>query len=110
MKTKEFITWLTIEKKFKPNTIDTIISQCKRIEKVYGDLNTHFDLDKCTALCTLLKYSKEDERKKRPAKNNIFINGTIYHVLASLRKAIRRYIEFKEIENRHDWYERAQRK
>jgi hypothetical protein len=99
MKTNEFITWLTNEKKIKPLVALSRASNCRKVEKEYGDLDSHYELDKGVALLTLLKYSKEDERQKRPTKSNIILEGNIYNGLATLRQAIRRYIEFKEIEN-----------
>ena len=99
MNTKQFIIWLSNEKKMKPLVTSARASNCKKVEKVYGDLDSHYDLDKGVALLTLLKYSKEDEREKRHAKNKITIEGNIYNGLATLRQAIRQYIEFKNIEN-----------
>lgn len=103
MKTNEFITWLINEKKFKPLVALSRASNCRKVEKEYGNLDLHFHLDKGASIFALLKYSKEDERKKRPAKNNILIEGNVYNGLATLRQAIRRYIEFKEIENRKEY-------
>lgn len=99
MKQKEFKSWL--EKKYldSPTTVSNRLSNCKNIEKFYGDLDEVYEKDECNLIINELTYSTEDERENKQQRHLIPINGNIRTGSATLKQAIRLYVEFKEDEN-----------
>jgi len=99
MRKDEFKEWLQI--KF-PDTITTVnnrISNCKNVEKYYGDLDTHFTKNKCSSIIEELNYSTDDERKKTPQRHKIPIAGNIRTGSATLKLAVKLYVEFREYQD-----------
>jgi len=91
MQTEQFRLWLRANKTYPETTISTRISNCKNVEKYYGDL------DKIIAECgeewliKELSYTAQNERDIVVPK--IEINGNVRNGYATLKKAVRLYFE-----------------
>ena len=96
MREKLFRNWL--ENTFKVETIDSRVSNCRRVEKFENDLDEHFNKDRLRSLSERLVYSKEDENRNLPARHPIPIEGKIITGTATLRSAVKLYRQFCEWE------------
>ena len=94
MKTEEFADWLKETKKYKKNVLESRLSNCHRVEEYYSDLDNHFRKDKGKHLFALFTYSKDDERENKPTKHVIPINGNLREGSATLKQAIKLYMNF----------------
>lgn len=95
MKIKEFTEWLNLTYPESPTTVKNRLSNCKNVEKHYGDLEKHFQKDHLNGLLEIFSYSTDDERKNKDPKHNIPINGNIRTGTATLKQSIKLYKEFK---------------
>lgn len=86
MQIPSFEKWLKSIKKYGKGTVNSRISNCKRIEEFYGDLDEHYKNDK-------LKYLKVELNSD---KHKIPINGDYYTGTATLKSALKLYLEFKD--------------
>lgn len=91
----EFYNWLIHQKGQKENTAHSRRSDCLRVERVEGNLDTHFEKDRCYALLDKLVYTAEDANHHRPPKHGILIDGNIKNGTATLKQAVSLYAEFK---------------
>ena len=87
MHEERFEVWLSDERNLGPGTVESRVSGCRRVERIEGDLDGHFDKDGLTGLIELLN-------PKGP-KHGIPINGDIRAGTSTLRSAIRLYREFR---------------
>ncbi|OAV74855.1 hypothetical protein Barb7_01587 [Bacteroidales bacterium Barb7] len=88
-----FREWL--EKKFSKKVAGSRFTNCKRVEKFYGNLEVYFQKDKCSSIIEELTYTTEDERKNRKQRHKIPIDGNIRTGSATLKRATRLYVEFR---------------
>jgi len=96
MRKDEFKEWLQIKFPDTKTTVNNRISNCKNVEKYYGDLDTHFTKNKCSSILDELNYSTEDERVKTPQRHKVPIDGNIRTGSATLKLAVKLYVEFRE--------------
>jgi hypothetical protein len=94
MDIENFENWLK-NRNMDKYAISSRKSNCLRVEQFEGDLDKHFEKDKCMKLLERLTYTKDDENNNRRAKHCIPINGKIYEGTATLKQAINLYIKFK---------------
>ena len=80
----------------KPTTVSTRISDLKRLENQYGDLDELYDGDRFAALLDKLRYSKEDERQGRPNPSGLQIDGNLYNNLSHFRSTLNVYRDYRE--------------
>mgnify|MGYP000930396019 FL=1 len=99
MKQEEFKKWLENKYVDTPTTVANRISNCKNVEKYYGDLEIAYRKDKCNSIIELLNYSTEDERENKMQRHLVPINGNIRTGSATLKQAIKLYVDFREEEN-----------
>jgi len=92
----EFFNWL-LERYGNDNgkTANSRKSNCLRVEEFEGNLDKHYESDKCHSLLEKLSYSTYDERHKSIQKHKIPIDGNKRNGSATLKHAIKLYIEFK---------------
>lgn len=98
MREKQFRDWLN--NSLKKETVNSRVSNCQRVEKYLGDLDEHFQKDSLTSLSERLIYSKEDEKRKLPARHTIPINGELITGTATLKYAVNLYRQFCDWEQR----------
>jgi hypothetical protein len=89
-----FKTWL--ESRYRPNVVASRMSNCKRVEEHYEDLDLLYDTHRMTTLLSCLEYSTDDERHGRPNPSKIPIQGILRTGLAALRHAVCLYIKFRK--------------
>lgn len=77
-------------------TFRTKLSELRRIEAAYGDLDALFDQDELQSLLDELSYSTEDERAARPNPSRLEINGNLRNNLASYKSAVQKYARFRQ--------------
>lgn len=91
-----FESWLKNFKRFDASTINARISNCKRIEKYYGDLDEIYNEDKFITLLEELTYNTTDRKFGAKPKHKIPIEGDIYNVTHTLKVALKLYVEYRE--------------
>ncbi len=96
MKTEQFAEWLRETRSYKKNVIQSRISNCHKVELHYLDLDNHYIKDKGQHLHEILTYSKNDERGNKPTKHGIPIDGNVREGSASLKQAVKLYMEFRQ--------------
>lgn len=77
-------------------TFRTKLSELRRIEAVYGDLDTLFDEDELASVIDDLTYSSDDARHNRPNPSKLTIDGDIRNNLASYKSAVVKYQRFRQ--------------
>ena len=96
MKSEDFKQWLLERYPDTNNTVDNRLSNCRKVEQCYDDLDIHYNKDKCNEILSDLKYSREDERENRKPLHNIPIDGVIRTGSATLKHAVKLYVAFRE--------------
>ncbi len=101
MNTDKFKEWLE-QKEYTLNTIQNRISNCRNVESYEGDLDEHFQKDYGASLIERLSYSTADERDSLPPNHKVPISGNIRNGSATLKQAVRLYMDFMK-ENKADY-------
>ena len=78
------------------SSVSTRISDLKRLEKHFGDLDELYDRDRFAAVIDNLRYSKDDEKQGRPNPTKLEIDGNLYNNLSHFRSTLNVYCEFRE--------------
>lgn len=99
MQKDKYEHWL--RSNFEQNTVSTQLSQARRIEDAYGNLDRHFDHDGFKQILRELEYTKTDERENRSNPSKItFETDNLYDGLAHLRSALTGfYTDFRNAED-----------
>ena len=90
-----FEAWLDTVRGLDERTIASRISNCKRVEKFEGNLDSLFDTDELADLLERLTYSTEDVRIRRPPKHKVPIDGDVRTGTATLKTAATLYRAFR---------------
>lgn len=99
MQEKRFATWLENVRGLSKPTIGSRLSNCRRVEKFEGDLDTHYAADGLAGLMDRLTFSREDERYGRKVRHGVPIDGDVCNGTATLRQAVKLYREFRRSSN-----------
>jgi len=83
MRQKEFEDWL--RSKMQVASIASRIANCRRVERVEGDLDQHAKENGMAELLSRLAYSKDDQRKGLRPKHGVKIDGDLYDGTATLK-------------------------
>ncbi|PWE30360.1 DUF91 domain-containing protein [Pararhodobacter marinus] len=78
------------------STFRTKLSELRRVEAAYGDLDALYDEDELAALIDTLSYSSEDARRGRPNPSRLEITGDLRNNLASYKSAVAKYQRFRQ--------------
>jgi len=95
MKEDAYRAWLD-QKYDNPLVKAARISNCRTVEKNYGDLDSQYDADKLASLLQTFRYSRADEIARRANPTEILINGDIRTGLATLKSAVTLYKMFRD--------------
>jgi endonuclease len=74
----------------------TKLSELRRIESTYGDLDSLYDTDELQSLIDTLTYGADDERRNSPNPSKLEISGNIRNNLASYKSAVQKYARFRQ--------------
>ena len=96
MMESDFYNWL-LNKYGDKGTARSRKTNCLAVSKYEGDLDVHFSKDSCQTIIPKLNYSADDERNNRQPKHKIPINGNIRNGTATLKQAVKLYVEFKNV-------------
>lgn len=77
-------------------TAQTKLSELRRVEAEYGDLDSFYDSDELQGVIDELTYSSEDQRNGRPNPSRLVIAGDIRNNLASYKSAVQKYARFRQ--------------
>jgi endonuclease len=78
------------------STWRTKLSELRRVEAAYGDIDSLYDSDELQSLIDTLTYSTEDERRNAPNPSRLEIGGNIRNNLASYKSAVQKYARFRQ--------------
>jgi len=78
------------------STSRTKLSELRRVEVTYGDLDTLYDQDELSELLDELTYSMQDARTGRENPSRLQISGDIRNNLASYKSAVMKYQRFRQ--------------
>ncbi|MDE0679608.1 MAG: endonuclease NucS [Gammaproteobacteria bacterium] len=95
MKTTAYRAWLEA-RGLAQRSLGTRISDAKRVENHYGDLDELYAENRLANVLQELQYSKSDQRRNAPNPSKIPINGNLYDCLSSYRVAVNKYREYLE--------------
>ena len=96
MQEGDFERWLLDVRGFSHRTVDSRLSNCRRLERYEGDLDGHFDRDGLECLIARLAYSTTDRRHNTPPRHSVPIEGDLRDGSASLKSAATLYKDFRE--------------
>ena len=82
--------------RFQETTIRNRVSNCKNVERHEGDLDQHFDKDRCSDLLQRLSYSIVDHDTNNPPNHKVPIDGDLRNGSATLKSAVKLYAEFRQ--------------
>ena len=94
MQEDEFRAWLQ-RGGYSPSTVATELTDLRRIESAYGDLDAAYDADGLAAIMASVTYSQADERAGRANPSRLPLEGRLLSSLAAYRNALRYYLRFK---------------
>jgi hypothetical protein len=77
-------------------TRSTKLSELRRVEAFYGDLDSLYDGDELQSLIDTLTYSADDERRNVTNPSLLEINGNLRNNLASYKSAVQKYARFRQ--------------
>ena len=80
----------------KPSSVSSRISNTRRVEEHYGDLDELYDQDRLAGTLNALQYSRDDEKRNRPNPSKLKIDRNLYKTLGYLRSAVSVYRDFRE--------------
>ena len=95
MRTDEYRDWLE-RGNLAASSIDTLVSDARRVERHYGDLDEVYAVDRLEEVIGELRYSAEDKRTNAPNPSRLSIDGDLYKTLPAYRAAVRKYCEYRE--------------
>ena len=74
----------------------TKLSELRRIESAYGDVDALYDGDELQSLIDTLTYGADDERRNAPNPSRLQISGNLRNNLASYKSAVQKYARFRQ--------------
>ncbi|MFC3097262.1 endonuclease NucS domain-containing protein [Alteraurantiacibacter palmitatis] len=96
MKRGAFKAWLVAN--YSPNSAATHLSQARKVEEAYGDLDALFDAGDVEKVAAELNYSSQDAKLGKPNPSKISAGSNLYANLASYKSSLRCYARFRENE------------
>ncbi len=97
MRGEAFKTWLGAS--YTPNSAATHLSQAKKVDETYGDLDAIFDAGEIEKIASELNYSLQDAKAGKPNPSKISAGNNLYANLAAYKSSLRCYARFRENES-----------
>ena len=88
MQEEMFRAWMNVDRKLAPASAVSSMSRCRRVERHYGNLDTHYDRDRLVGLLDRL-------RPDRP-NHSVPLSGNVRHGTDTLQSAVRLYRDFRD--------------
>lgn len=98
MRENDFYNWL-INNGLQENTANSRLNNCIRVCRYEGDLDMHYDRDRCQKLLSRLTCTRNKANHHSVPRHSIPMNGNIINGTATLRSAVNRYIDFRDDEH-----------
>ena len=95
MDTQGFRAWLE-QRDLRESTVRTWLTDAKRVEKDYGDLDELYAEDRLAGVLKQLRYSAADARRNAPNPSKL---DTDPKNLSSYRVAVNRYREYRKVDD-----------
>lgn len=92
MKENEFRNWLI--RLYDSHTVNSRVSNCKRVESFEGDLDDHYASDKGQLILSKLSYSRYDQLHQISPKHRIPIDGNKYTGTSTFKSAVNLYFKY----------------
>lgn len=90
-----FREWL--EANYRPNTVNTKLSEARKLAAAYGDLDSAFDADRLEAVMETLTYSSKDSAQGRSNPSKLRLGSSnIYRDLSNFRTTISYYRNYRD--------------
>ncbi|MEO7026273.1 MAG: endonuclease NucS domain-containing protein [Caulobacteraceae bacterium] len=89
----DYQQWL--EQQYDQDVAKALLSRAARVEKYYGDLDRNYDSDRLEGLIGSLRYSPQDERRRKPNPSRISFEGNIRSNINAFRAAVDQYRRFR---------------
>lgn len=90
-----FRDWL--EANYRPNTVNTKLSEARRLAAAYGDLDIAFNADRLEEILHTLTYSSEDRANERPNPSKLpLTTANLYRDLSNFRTTISYYRNYRD--------------
>ncbi|MBX7540312.1 AAA family ATPase [Qipengyuania sphaerica] len=93
----KFKEWLASEG-LVASSISTRISDLRRVEKHFGDLDAAYDQDGCASIFQKLTYTAADQAAGKPNPSGIEIEGNLYDGLSGYKSSLTAYVRFRNSE------------
>ena len=90
----KFKQWMASEG-LVASSISTRISDLRRVEKHFGDLDAAFDRDGCASIFEKLTYTAADQAAGKPNPSGLEIDGKVYDSLSGYKSAVSAYVRFR---------------
>lgn len=97
MREESYRAWLE-RRGLAESSVGTYVTDGRRVEKYYKDLDELYDEDRLAGLLRELRYSAEDRRNNAPNRSKIPIKGNPHDSLGGYRSTVTRYREYREAE------------
>jgi hypothetical protein len=94
MREQDFRDWMQAQGN-SPATVSTRISDARRVERHYGDLDEAYDRDRFATILQELTYSAADQAAGKPNPSRLQIDGQLATSLASYRGVLSIYSTFR---------------
>jgi hypothetical protein len=91
----EFRDWLA-KQGLVASSVSTRVSDLRRVEKTFGDIDTAYARDRCAAIFEKLTYTAADEAAGKPNPSGITIDGSVRDGLAGYKAGVTAYVKFLE--------------
>lgn len=89
----EFLPWL--EQQYDHDVAEALLSRATRVERYHGDLDRAYETDRLEAVLASLRYTPQDERRRRPNPSRISFEGNIRSNINAFRAAVEQYRRFR---------------
>ena len=93
---RDYLRSLDGGRRFQERTIQSRVSNCKNVERYEGDLDQHFDKDRCRDLLQRLSYSTANHDTNNPPDHKIPIDGDLRTGSSTLKSAVTLYVAFRQ--------------
>lgn len=95
MKIDGYRAWLQMQD-YAEGTVGTRISDARRVEQHYGNLDEAYDRDRCEGVLEALVYSSQDAAQGLKNPTNIPITGNLSRGLSGYRSSVNAYRRFRD--------------